>query len=256
MANCNSADIRNIALIGHGSGGKTTLLECALFRSKGSDRFGKVTDGTTVSDYDPEEIKRGFSIAASLAPVSYAGKKINVIDTPGFLDFSGEVFQALRVVDAALIVVNAKAGLEVGADGSFSETAVPESEKANLASYQDMLFEALAETNEDMMNKYFGGEKFTKDEIHAGLHDGILSGSILPVFCGSALTGAGVDYLFQAIADFFPSPLVRNTEQDPEGKPIEIKDDTPTSLFVFKTVADPFVGKMNYFKVLIVILIG
>jgi len=307
-----SKDIRNISILGHGGSGKTSLTEAILYYTKNTDRLGKTTDGNTVSDYDPEEIKRKYSISASIAPVVVDNKKINFIDTPGFLDFVGEVKQAVSVTDNALIVINAKSGLEVGAelawdnateakisksffvnrldednvnfeqllvsmrdtfgtsvcpvyvpyienhktacyidliekkaytygkDGKAAETAVPAGAASVIDEYQGMLFEALAETSEEMMEKYFGGEEFTHDEVVTALNNGIVSGSLVPVFSGAASTMAGVDYLLKMIAKSFPNPVDSGS----------LKENDPASVFVFKTTADPFVGKMSYFKVM------
>jgi len=322
MANITSKNIRNICLLGHGGSGKTSLAEAALFLTKGSDRLGKNADGNTVCDYDAEEIKRGFSISASIAPVFYGSSKINFIDTPGFLDFAGEVNQALRVVKNSIIVVNAKAGLEVGAelawdnasdagvsktfflnrcdednlnfdniiseirdtfgtsvcpllvpvvdnhktscyvdllsmkaytygkDGKPSEVALPSSASDSLEAYKNMLFESLAETSEEMMEKFFSGEEFTHDEIASALNTGITAGAIVPIISGSAATMAGVDYLLNIIDKSFPSPLEGAKELSAEGEEIAVDENGPASIFVFKTVADPFVGKMSYFKVM------
>ena len=314
-------DIRNVALLGHGGSGKTSLLEAALYLTKGTDRLGKTTDGTTVSDYDPEEVKRGFSISASLAPVYMGDKKINFIDTPGFLDFAGEVSQALSVTDTAVIVINAKAGVEAGAEiafdragefansrafflnrmdedhvnfdgivdelrdtfgksvcpalyplfenhktvgyidllqqkafryekGARTEIEIPAEKMGFVEKAREMLLEAIAETSEERMDKYFGGEEFTQQEIFDGVHDGICSGSLIPVYCGSATTLEGVDFLLNEICHCFPNPLSKATVRDAEGNAVTLTEGGDTSLFVFKTIADPFVGKMNYFKVM------
>ncbi|MBE6551126.1 MAG: elongation factor G [Ruminococcaceae bacterium] len=307
-----SKDIRNISILGHGGSGKTSLTEAILFYTKNADRLGKTADGNTVSDYDPEEIKRKYSISASIAPVTVGGKKINFIDTPGFLDFVGEVKQSLSVTDNALIVMNAKSGLEVGAElawdnaseagvskaffvnrldeeninfeqllnemrdtfgtsvcpifvpyienqktvcyidviekkaytydknGKPSETALPAGAESLLEEYQTMLFEALAETSEEIMEKYFGGEEFTEEEVIEALNNGLSTASIAPVFAGSAATMAGVDFLLNMIAKAFPNPVDTKS----------LKADDAASVFVFKTIADPFVGKMSYFKVM------
>ncbi|MEA4833184.1 MAG: elongation factor G [Oscillospiraceae bacterium] len=312
MATIKSGDIRNICLLGHGGSGKTSLAEAMLYYTKGTDRLGKTTDGNTVCDYDSEEIKRKYSISASIAPVMIDDKKINFIDTPGFLDFAGEVKQAVSVCENAMIVINAKSGLEVGAElcwnyaseagvsksffinrldeeninfesllvslknvfgtnlcpvfvpiiednktscyvdlinlkayvydkaGKASETAIPAAASSVIEEYKSMLFEALAETSENMMEKFFGGEEFTHQEIIAALNSGINSKSIVPVFSGSASTLAGIDYLLTTIAKSFPNPI-------DSGK---LSPTDPASIFVYKTVADPFVGKMNYFKVM------
>ena len=320
MANLTSKDIRNICLMGHGGSGKTSLLEAMLYFTKGIDRLGKVVDGNTVSDYDPEEIKRKFSIQAAMAPVAYKNSVINVIDTPGFFDFAGEVKQALRVVGNAIIVINAKSGLESGAEiawdnateagvpkaffvnrldeenvnfdaiideligqfgtsvcplivpyienhkvhsyvdviegkaytfdnaGKATEVAFNDSYKAIIEKYKPIVYEAIAETDDELMEKYFAEEEFTQEEITKGLRSGIISGKITPVFCGSAFNMAGIDFFLGYVADSFPSPIDRKAEIAPDGTEIKLDPNGAPTIFVFKTVADPF-GKMSYFKV-------
>jgi len=324
----NTKDIRNICFLGHGDSGKTSLAEAILFLTKNSDRHGRVVDGNTVSDYDPEETKRGFSIQASLLSFNWKNAKINILDTPGFFDFAGEVKQAVRVADCSLIVVNAKSGIDVGTEfgveysieagipkvffvnkldeenvkfdeifdeakekfgtavcpvfvpfiddhktlgyadlikskyfiseksGTMKEAPIPADFESKVADYRHILFESLAETSDELMEKYFNEEDFTDEEIENALNTGIKHGNIIPVFSGSATTLAGVDYLVDSIVNYFPTPLDKVNEKVYEGEgedekivDVKIEETGNTSIFVFKTVADQF-GKMSYFKVM------
>ncbi|MCQ2770946.1 MAG: GTP-binding protein [Clostridia bacterium] len=325
MAKVISKDIRNICLIGHSADGKTSLAEAMLYLTKATDRLGNITDGNTVCDFDVEETKRGFSISAALAPVSYNGKKINVIDAPGYLGFQGEVSQALRVAGAALIVVSAKAGVEVGTEiawnnvsdrhtphaffinkfdesevnfektfasmrDTFGSTVCPvvipltvnnkivglvdlldmtafgfgkgeHSKTIDIPAectdycekYHEMLWESIASTDETLMEKYFNGETFTREEAVHAIHAAVRSGDIAPVLCGSATNLCGVEQLMKFIAESFPSPLYHKAEIliDDDGNETEAKthESGEPSIFVFKTVADQF-GKLTYFKVM------
>ncbi len=322
MAVYETKQIRNIALLGHGGCGKTTMAEAMLYATKGIDRFGKVSDGNTVCDYDAEEKARGFSLSAAVAHVLWKDIKINVIDTPGYLDFEAESVQAIRVADSALICVDGKAGLEVGTElawdratemgipkaffinkcddpdahfgGTFTKlhdkfgtslcpvfipvgkngkditmvdlipmTAykydengkrtqidmTPELEK-EAARYKDALNEALAGTSEELMEKYFAGEEFTREEASEALHTGIIDGSITPVYCGAATKLWGVVAMMDSIAESFPRHTAKKDEILEDGKKIEIEKEGDPAIFVFKTVADPFVGKMSFFKVM------
>ncbi len=321
MANILSRQIRNVCLLGHGGSGKTSLAEALLYYTKGTDRLGKTTEGNTVCDFDPEEIKREMSISASVAPIFYDNKKINFIDTPGYLDFSAEIEQSLRVVRNAVIVIDAKAGVEVGAElawqkatdagvakaffinrmdedninftailnklkelfgeaicplyvplfenhktvgyvdiievkaykyvnGVAEEIPVPDPNADWILEYRAMLFEALAQTSDELMLKYFDDIPFTDDEITDALQAGLKMGSIVPVFSGSALTLDGIDYFLHKVSKSFTSPVSRTHEVSEDGEDIVIDPDGETSLFIFKTVADPFVGKMSFFKVM------
>ena len=314
--------IRNIALLGHGGCGKTSLAESMLYLTGGTDRLGKVADGNTVSDYDPEEIKRGFSLSASLLNMTWKDVKINVIDTPGYLDFVGETAQALRVADSAVIVVDGKAGIEVGtelaweyaeaaglpraffinkfddnearfarvldslhvtfgkhvcpltipmvkdgvvkgcidlidqtahvfdANGRHSVEIIPEESAEAVEKYRDMLMEAVASTDEDLMMKYFEGEEITHMEAINAVHEGIIHGDIVPVFCGAATKLWGVWTMLDKITESFPRHTAKKNEQMADGSEMEINPDGEPAMFVFKTVADPFVGKMSFFKVM------
>lgn len=269
--------IRNVALLGHGGCGKTTFLEAALLATGVINRLGKVEDGNTVSDYDKMEIEKGYSISASIVPVEYNKNKLNFIDTPGFFDFVGEVNSAMRAVDAALILVDASSGVQVGTEkawGSCKQFDMPrmfvisKTDKENVDvektiaelkdkfgtsvvtfEDKDAIAEAVAETDEELMEKYFGGEEFTPEELKAGLLAGIASGGITPVFVTSSLKGEGITDLLQAVIDYVPKASdhapVKTVEGeeivcDPKGKPVA---------FVFKTIADPFLGKINLLKV-------
>ena len=322
MQNIETKRIRNVALLGHSGSGKTSLAEALLHIAGASDRFGSVPDGTTVCDYDPEEIKRGFSLSSKVAPFMWKNTQINVLDTPGFLDFVGEVKQALRVADAALILVDGKAGIEVGTElawdnaqeaglptaffinkfddnearfgrvldslhekfgknicpltipmvkdgkvlgaidlikqeahvfsdkGQHSVQPVPEENAEAMEKYRDMLMEAVASTNEDLMMKYFEGEEITPMEALNAVHEGVIHGEIVPVLCGAATKLWGVWSLLDVIDESFPRHTAKGSETLEDGSDKTIEPEGETALFVFKTVSDPFVGKMSFFKVM------
>ena len=325
MKNYSSENIRNICLMGHGSSGKTTLAEAMLFSAKAIDRIGNVNNGTTTSDFDSEEIKRNITINTSLVPIEWNDTKINIIDTPGYFDFAGEVMSGLKVADSAIICVPAKNGVEVGTEKAwayteecdlsriffiskldeenadyfktynqlvekfgkkvvafeipiienekfigivdvihqkakhfegdkFVEMDIPEEYKERVEEIREPLMEAVAETSEELLEKYFEGEPFTKEEIHHGLLEGIKSKFIIPVFAGSAINNAGVQLLNDAIVEYVPDPTegkeVKAKKVDSEEEVLlkTTKDETFSAL-IFKTIADPFVGKISIFKV-------
>ena len=328
MDNVYTKSIRNVVLLGHSGGGKTSLVESMLYISRLTDRLGNVTDGNTVCDYDPEEVKRGYSISAATAPMLWNGTKINILDTPGFFDFEGEARQCVRVADAAIIVVDGKAGIEVGtelawnlatdagipkaffinrfddgearfhkvfgairdkyglnvcpiqipiidkdtvtgfanlvemcvytfekATGEYVRSSIPEQFEEVCKEYHNILLEAIAQTSDDLMDKFFNEEPISREEALAAIHEGIISGDIVPVFCGAALKNWGIKTFLDTISESFPRPIARKVEHvvdengDVSEKAIEMES-AETSLFVFKTVADPFVGKMSFFKVM------
>lgn len=317
--------IRNIALIGHGGCGKTSLTEALLFAAGAIDRLGKVDDGTTVSDYDPDEIKRKISINATLAPCEWQAAKVNIIDTPGYADFMGDVKSALRVVEGAIIVVCAVSGMEVGTETTwdFAESynvakaffinkmdrenadfyrvvealrtrfgtgvvpvqlpigsqdsfkgvvdllgmkartgagksasvgEIPADMADAVSKYRDALIEAAAENDDELITKYLEGEELTDAEIARGMAEGIRSGKTVPVFCGSSSKDIGVSGLLDEIVRAFPSPASAEPEKgvNPQTKAEEERkplDTEPFSALVFKTLADPYVGKLTYFRV-------
>ncbi|MBQ7821398.1 MAG: elongation factor G [Clostridia bacterium] len=314
--------IRNVALLGHSGDGKTSIAEAMLHVAGCSDRFGKVTEGNTVCDFDPEEIKRGYSLSTTIAPLVWNDVKINIIDTPGYLDFVGEVKEAVRVADSAIIAVNAKAGVEVGTDLAWdyaTEAGIPKAffinkfddpeasftrvfdqlkeeygvsicpivipqtidgkikgfvnlinmkgiwytddggaeyrdidpafmDSAN--EYRNMLLESIAQTDDVLLDKFFNEEEITYEEAVNAIHEGIIHGDIVPVFAGSATRLWGIRRMLDTIVDSFPRFTARKVEKSVEGDDVEINPEGDTSIFVFKTVADPFVGKMSYFKVM------
>ena len=322
MAMVETKKIRNVALLGHGGSGKTSLSEAMLYITGVTDRLGKISDGNTVSDFDAEEVKRGFSLSASVMNMTWKDTKINLLDTPGYLDFVGETCQALRVADSAIIVVDGKAGIEVGTElawdyadaaglpraffinkfddndarfarvlddlhvtfgkhicpitipmvkdgvvtgcidlidesahvfddnGRHSVELIPEESKEAVVKYRDMLMEAVASTNEDLMMKYFEGEEITHMEAINAVHQGIIHGEIVPVFCGAATKLWGVWTMLDKITESFPRHTAKKDETLEDGSKAEIVPEGEPALFVFKTVADPFVGKMSYFKVM------
>jgi len=316
--------LRNICLLAHGNAGKTTLAEAMLLNTGVLDRFGKVVDGTTTTDYDPEEIKRKISISTAMAPCEWLDHKINVIDTPGYFDFVGEVMQGIRVADGAVIVVSAKSGVSVGTEKSwayakecnvarmffinkmdeenanfdaaydkmlkmFGKSVIPfqlpiyEAEKYvgyvdiinmsakrfqkdklvdaqipadlsdKISQIKGSINELIAETNEALMEKFFGGEEYTHEEVQKGIEAGVIDGTITPVFCGSAFQNLGIKELMSAIIEYLPSPEDVTVKAKRAGTDdiVEIKTNPAGSLsaLVFKTIADPFVGKISMFRV-------
>jgi len=312
--------IRNVALLGHSGSGKTSLAESILYSTGAIDRQGKVADGNTVSDYDSEEIKRQISISLSAMYAEYKQHKINIIDTPGYFDFAGEVAEALRVADIGLIVCSAKDGITVGLEkawkslsdhalpraiyiskideenGSFEavydalhqkygthvcpvvmpikdaggkiegivdlirrktfkvetgkrvEIPVPDSMADELETYYTNINESVAESSEELMEKYFSGEAFTVEEIISGLRSGVQDGSLVPVFGGSAALNLGTLPLLDAIIDLFPSPLGRK-EKTADGEAFTVDPNAPACAFVYKTISDQY-GKFSLFKVM------
>jgi len=282
MKGYTSDTIRNVALVGHGGTGKTTILEAALLATGVITRLGKVEDGNTVSDYDKMEIEKGYSISASVVPVEYNKVKINFIDTPGYFDFVGEVNCALRAVEAAVIVVDASSGIQVGTEKAWKsckEYKMPtfmlinKIDKENIdvdkviadlkakfgtsvvqLSERDALIEAVAESDEELLEKFFAGEEFTEEEFNRGLVAGIASGDIVPVLTCCAVNGTGIKEFLDTLVK-----LVPNAKNHPEYKGVNNKGEevarkcdpaAPASAFVFKTIVDPFVGKINIMKVI------
>ncbi len=321
-------NIRNICLLGHSGGGKTSLAEAMLYLAGETDRLGKVPEGNTVCDYDAEEIRRGFSLSASLASLMWRDIRFHLLDVPGYFDFEGEMLGCVRVADAALIVVDGKAGVEVGTEqawdaataagipksffinrfddgecrfhrafgalrerfgvavcpiqiplidgdkvigfvnlvdmvvytfesgsGTYVRSEIPPAFAEVCGEYHNMLLESIAQTSETLMEKFFAGEEIGHDEAVEAIHEGIIHGDIVPVFCGAATKMWGIKTLMDTIADSFPRPTARRVEHIllPDGEVAELpieKEGENTSLFIFKTVADPFVGKMSFFKVM------
>ena len=317
--------LRNVCLMSHGGAGKTTLAEAMLFNTGVLDRFGKVNDGTTTTDYDAEEIKRKITISTAIAPCEWKDFKINIIDTPGYFDFVGEVKQGIRVSDSAVILVPAKGGVAVGTEKSWAyadkqgipkmffinkmdeenanffevlgqltktfgkgviafqlpilegdkfvgfvdvlgmtakkfdkdkliDIAIPAGLNDKISEIKDALNEAIAETSEDLMEKFFGGEEFTTEEVTKGLCLGVADGSIVPVLCGAALQNQGIQTLMDMIAEYMPSPAAKATFKALKAGTdtvVELKNTANESLsaLVFKTIADPFVGKISIFRV-------
>lgn len=314
--------IRNVLVAGHSGTGKTSLAEALLFYTKATDRHGKVDDGNTVCDYDPEEIKRRASLSLSLAPVEFDGVKINLIDAPGLFDFELGMHEGIRAAESVLITVSARDGLQVGAEKAYDlavksgksrmiyvskidvENAdyykvfedlkvrfgpsicpviVPieqaggrlfvnlitmkafsyingEPREVPMPSYGHRLdgliaamSEAVAETDEALMEKFFEGEPFTPDELAEGVRLGVKTGAITPVLCGATTTLASIDQLLIYMKKLLPSAArgAGCIAMDKNGNEVEIdcKPDAPVAAYVFKTVADPFVGKLSYVKV-------
>ena len=305
MAKFITNNLRNICLLGHSGSGKTATIEAMLFKAGAIDRFGRVCDGNTVSDYDSEEIKRGVSIGHSVANLVWNDVKINVIDCPGLLGFSGEVAAAIRVSDATLINVDAKSGMEVGTEISWYnavEAGIPraffinkcddpdadfdkvfeqlreefgkalcpvfipireahgvmmvdlmtmkcfrylpngerqeeEMTDARLVvaeKYREIFMEAVAQTDEELLEKFFGGETFTREECALALHNGMITGSIVPVWCGSSENLRGIYSILTAIAESFPRHTAKKDEKDVNGNDVPIEREGECRLFVFK----------------------
>ena len=321
--------IRNVVLLGHGGAGKTTVAEALAYLTGVTKRMGKVADGNTISDYDKEEIKRQFSISTTMVPIEYEGAegkiKINLLDTPGYFDFVGEVEEAVSAADAAIIVVNCKAGIEVGTEkawdlceeyklpriifvtnmdddhasfrelilklekkfgrkiapfqvpirenekfvgfvnavkmqgrrftnlSDYEDCEIPEYTKKNLGIIRDALIEAVAETSEEYMERYFSGEEFTQDEIYTAVQTHVCDGSIVPVMMGSGINCQGFNALLNAIDRYFPSPdkgeCVGVDVSNGEHFTAKYNDEVSLSARVFKTIVDPFIGKYSLMKV-------
>lgn len=317
--------IRNVVLLGHGGAGKTSLVEAMAYLSGITNRMGKISDGNTISDYDKEETKRLFSINTSVVPIIWDDVKINILDTPGYFDFVGEVEEAVSAADAAIIVVSGKNGIEVGtkkaweicekyklprmvfvtdmdidnasyrqvvadlqelygkkiapfhlpireneefvgyvnvlqqrakrwtADGNVEKTEVPEYSKENLGICREALMEAVAETSEEFMDRYFNGEEFSEDEIRQALRVNVAEGSIIPVLMGSNILARGMYTLMVDIVKYLPSPEKREctgiNAKTNEVYPANYDFAKPKSAYVFKTIVDPFIGKYSLIKV-------
>lgn len=324
-----TSQIRNVILLGHGGAGKTTVAEALAMITGVTKRMGKISDGNTISDYDKEEIKRQFSISTSLIPLEYEGEngpiKINLLDTPGYFDFVGEVEEAISVADAAIIVVNCKAGIEVGVEkawemcekynlprlffvtnmdddhasyrelvlkletrfgrkiapfqlpirenekfvgyvnvvkmagrrftelSSYTECEIPDYVQKNLGIAREALMEAVAETSEEYMERYFSGEEFTQEEISKALRSHVIEGNIVPILLGSGVNCQGFAGLLQAIDKYFPSPdryeCIGVDTSTGERFTAKYNDDVSLSARVFKTIVDPFIGKYSLMKI-------
>ena len=287
MKGYTSENIRNVALLGHGGCGKTTFLEAALLATGVINRMGKVEDGNTVSDYDKMEIERGYSINTSVVPILWKENKINFIDTPGYFDFVGEVNAALRAAEAAVIMVDAGSGIQVGTEAAwkaceryktprfivinkrdkdefdfyktfdelktkFGEKLIPFSWPLS-AEIDEELKEAIAMTDDELMEKYFNGDDFSDEEVLKGLKKGIADGGIVPVCSSAFQLGSGLEGLLDLLVTYVPTPLEHGPYAgfNDKNEPVERISvvDAPVSAFVFKTIVDPFVGKISVMKV-------
>ncbi len=325
MKNYTTDKIRNVSFLGHRGSGKTSLVEALLFAANVTSKMGSIEKGNTISDYDDEEINRGFSINTSVVSLDYQEKIFNILDTPGYFDFSGEVISALAVTGGAVIVLDASSGIEVGTEKAWrmleerklpriifinkmdkgainykkilldlkdkfgkkvAPFCIPLGEGENFEGFinviekkcrvfngeccvdkelvphedfedvRNLLLEAVAETSEEAMEKFFNGEDFTEEEIKAGLRKGVLNGDVVPVLVGSAANLIGVHTLFDMMFNYMPTPeesrggIVYGKNPDTQEK-VErrVSIDEPFSAFVFKTIVDPFIGKISLFRV-------
>ncbi|MPW26195.1 elongation factor G [Alkalibaculum sp. M08DMB] len=318
--------IRNVVLLGHGGSGKTSIVEAMAYNVDIIDRMGKIEDGNTISDYNQEEIKRGISISSSIVPIELDGHKLNIMDVPGYFDFSGETFSALRVADSAVIVIDALAGLEVGAQKAWEyvkerkipsiivvnkmdrenvrfnvvmenlknqlgnkvvpfempygealdfkgvlnvvdmtgrerlgdkciDIELPEELKDDITPYREMIIESVAQSTEELMEKFFNGEEISNDEIHKGLRKGVLEGDLIPVLCTSGVNNIGIETLANMIIEFFPAPDEKKVVVGKDVKSDKIIErkisaQEPLSVFVFKTIVDPYVGRLSQFRIM------
>ncbi|TCT15344.1 translation elongation factor 2 (EF-2/EF-G) [Natranaerovirga pectinivora] len=321
-----SDQIRNIVILGHGGCGKTNLVDAMAFVTGAINRQGRVEEGNTISDFDKEEMKRKISIGTSIIPVEWEGCKINVLDTPGCFDFAGEVKEAIRVADGAIIVISGKSGVEVGTEKAWEyveEMNIPkmffvtdmDDEQANLYDVIDslkelygkriapfhipirdegkfvgfvnvtkmegrkfvkdhvetcpipndlideiepireMILEAVAETSDELMEKYFAQEEFTLEEIQSALHKGVVDGEIVPILCGSGMNNTGVQVLLSSIVKYMPYPkeehpfVIGKNPETLEEIEVICGEEQPLSAFIFKTIVDPYIGKLSLFRV-------
>ncbi|MBM7615347.1 elongation factor G [Alkaliphilus hydrothermalis] len=318
--------IRNIALLGHGGCGKTTATEAVIFTAKLINRMGRVEDGNTVSDFDKEEVSRNISVSTSVIPIEWKNHKINLIDTPGYFDFIGEVQSAIKVAGGMIIFVDATSGIEVGTEKAWSfaeqkkaptfifinkmdrdnadfpkvlselrekfgkkvapfqiplgskdsfignvnvvnmvareyngkdcvDKPIPKELMDEAMAIRELLLESVAESDEVLMEKYFAGEEFTEAEIRDGLRRGIINGDVVPVICGSAAKNIGIHTLLDMINDYSPSPKDMPPKEGKHPYQDEVvkrslEKDEPFSAQVFKTIVDPYVGKISLIKVI------
>jgi elongation factor G len=314
--------IRNVALVGHSGAGKTSLAESFLFNTGVTNRLGRVEEGTSASDYEEEEQRRHISVSTAVIPIEYQNHKINILDTPGFTDFVGEVKSALRVVDSAIVVVDAVSGVEVGTEltwqycdeyrlprfvvinkmdrenANFQKTleGVQQAFKAKLVPVQlpwgeqlnfkgaigllsmkarpnkgdqlvDIpeeyveaarvarvnLVEAAAEGEDELLEKYLGGDELTPDEVIRGFHKAVLAGTFVPVFVAAATADVAINPILDGIVRYLPAPTEEKLAHahDTEGQEADlaVSDNEPLVAYVWKTTADPFVGKLTYVRV-------
>ena len=318
-------EVRNVVVLGHSGAGKSSVIEACLYFTKAIERYGKNNDGTTALNYDLEEGKRGTSVYCHIAPVEWKDKKINFIDTPGYMDYAGEEATGLMMGDNALIVVNAKEGIEAGTERAWREAVskqkiptiffinkmdvenanfdavytsirdkfgksvipfevpiiengvvvgsvnilrrkawyysdrntakeVPSALIGEVERYYNEIAEAIAMTDDELMEKFFSGETFDEHELAKGLRIGVRSGDIRPVYCGSAENQTGIERLLDLITEYFPSYAEKGRIQAETLKgdtiDMETNENEALSAFVFKTIVDPFVGKVSYLKVM------
>ena len=328
MKKYESKDIRNVALVGHGKSGKTSLAEAFLFNGKVTDRLGRVDSGDSVMDFDPEERARQLTINTSFHHSSWKKCMINIIDTPGDANFISDTYNSLQIADGALVIVDASSGVQVitekvwhylsefkipriivinkldrentdfystldnikktlkikplvmfipigkeagfkgvvdlvkmkgylfadDGSGNFSESEIPADCKESAIEFRQKMIEDIAETNEQLVEKYLEGQELSSEEIASGIKTGIINQSLIPAVCGSALQNTGVKMIMDTIADYLPSPLERAAIEviDPktnEPKTLEPKNDGSLAAYVFKTIADPYAGKLTIFRV-------
>ena len=328
MKKYESKDIRNVALVGHGKSGKTSLAEVFLFNGKATDRLGRVDGGDSVMDFDPEERARQLTINTSFHHLNWKKCMINIIDTPGDANFIADTYNSLQIADGALVIVDASSGVQVitekvwqylnefkipriivinkldrentdfsnalenikktlrikplvmfipigkeagfkgvvdlvkmkgyvfadDGSGNFSESEIPADCKDSATEYRQKLIEDIAETNEQLLEKYLEGQELTSEEIAGGIKTGIINQSLIPVICGSAIQNTGVKMIMDTVADYLPSPLERAAieviePKTKEQKTLEPKNDASLAAYVFKTIADPYAGKLTIFRV-------
>jgi elongation factor G len=320
MAQYGIKDIRNVCLLGHNGTGKTSLSESILFAAGAINRLGKVDEGNTTSDYDSEEVKSRMSINLSILPSDWHAVKMNIIDTPGYSDFVGEVLAATRVCEGAVIVVSSQSGVEVGTEQvwQYSEnsklsrlffinkmdrenanfagcvdqiqakfgtkcaplqvpigahttfegivdllamkaylgnpaktTEIPAAILPQVNKYREKLIEAVAETNDKLLEKYLGGEELTAEELSSSLRTAVAEGKVVPILAGSSLQSVGVPALLDFIRDYVPAPAARKFTftKDSTEQTVDPGETAPLAALVFKATADPYVGKLTYFRV-------
>ncbi len=312
--------IRNVAVVGHGGVGKTSLVEALLYTAGAVERMGRVDEGSATTDFDPEEVRRRITINAATAPLEWRDHKVNLVDTPGYPDFVGEAYAALRVADLALFVVDALSGVQVqteklwkvadhyglprfvfvnrldrenaqfartveALEGRFGahvvplqlplgseaalqgvvdlvrmracrsqegrprEDELPEEVREEAQRWRDRLTEAAAESDDALLEKYLESGELTEEELRRGLRAGVASGRVVPVLCGVALQAVGARELLEALVELAPSPLDRPGETSLEGQTLRPDPTGPLAALVFKTMADPYVGRLSYFRV-------